>query len=249
MKLWLKRQLYKLIVRYRPHHSATVRLAFPLVALSALFFGAATIVSTTESYLLLEPSTSTIKEGEQFSVEVLIYAHEPVNAIDLAIAFPSEQVEVVGIDAGQSVITLWTKDPYFEDNTAYFQGGTYRRGFVGEHMIARIDARAKKSGVASIVAENIRLLAGDGTGAEVSVANEADTRTQIRIANKEGEVTGEIQIIRVLTDIDGDGEVSMNDVLSFMDAWRAKNAVYDFSGDGKMTFRDFAIILSDSFFK
>lgn len=249
MRTWLHRQLYRFLVLYRPHHSRTVRLAFPLVAFSVLFFGAASILSTTESYVILEPSTNTIKEGEQFSIDVLIYAHEPVNAIDLAIAYPNAQAEITGIDAGQSVITLWTRDPYFKDNTVYLQGGTYRRGFIGEHFVARIDAVAKKSGVANIEAENIRLLAGDGSGSEVSVGNEEGNSVQIRITNEAGEVAGEIKVIRILTDIDGDGEVSMNDVLSFMDAWRNQQVIYDFSGDGKMSFRDFAIILSDSFFK
>lgn len=249
MRTWLQRQFYRLLVMYRPHHNSTVRLAFPLVAFSVLFFGAASILSTTESYVVLEPSTNTIKEGEQFSVDVLIYAHEPVNAIDLAIAYPNSQAEITGIDAGESVITLWTKDPYIKDNTVYLQGGTYRRGFIGEHFVARIDAVAKKSGVAKIEAENIRLLAGDGSGSEVSVANEEGNSVQIRITNEAGEVAGEIKVIRILTDIDGDGEVSMNDVFTFMDAWSHQRVVYDFSGDGKMTFRDFAIILSDSFFK
>jgi hypothetical protein len=55
--------------------------------------------------------------------------------------------------------------------------------------------------------------------------------------------------VRIVTDIDGDGSVSLADLSRFMTAWASKTEVYDFSGDGRMTFRDFAIILADSFFK
>lgn len=250
MKIWLQRILYRFYVGYRPTDSRTIRLAFPLVFLSVVFLGAAAVISTNESYLTLKSSASTLKEGQSFSIDVRIYAHEPVNAIDLAIAYPKSQVEITGIDAGQSVITLWTKDPYIQDNTAFFQGGTYRKGFKGDHFIARIDAVAKKSGIAKIVAQNVKLLAGDGKGTEVLVSDSVgNQQVQISIANKDGEVVGDIRVIKIITDIDGDGQVTLKDVSVFMAAWRNQDVIFDFNGDGKMTFRDFGIILSDSFFK
>jgi hypothetical protein len=63
-----------------------------------------------------------------------------------------------------------------------------------------------------------------------------------------GNFVGEV-IVYIVTDIDGDGTVSLSDVARFLSAWRVKDAVYDFNGDGQMTFRDFGIILSDSFFR
>ncbi len=250
MKIWLKRILYRLYVGYKPINSRTVRYAFPLLFFSIAALGAATIISTDASYLTLKSSVSTVQEGQQFSVDVRIYAHEPVNAVDIAIAYPKSQVEITGIDAGQSVITLWTKDPYIQNNTAYFQGGTYRKGFQGDHFIARIDGVAKKSGIAKITAENVKLLAGDGQGTEISVSDsDGKQQVQVSIANKNGEIVGDIRIIKIITDIDGDGQVTLKDVSVFMAAWREQAIIYDFNGDGKMTFRDFGIILSDSFFK
>ena len=55
--------------------------------------------------------------------------------------------------------------------------------------------------------------------------------------------------IKIITDIDGDGKVSLKDISAFMAAWANKDVSYDFNGDGKMTFRDFSIILADFFFK
>lgn len=252
MKLWFQRILYSLCIACRPHRSRTVRLAFPLLLLSVGFFGAATIVKDFEnaSYLLLDPSTNVITEGEPFSLEVYVYAHEPVNAIDISIAYPSSQAQVTSVDAGASVITLWTEEPYIKNNTVYLSGGTFRKGFQGEHFIARINAIAKKSGVANIEAKNIRLLAGDGAGSEVSVTDaRGQNSVQIQIANENGEVVGAVSVIKILSDIDGDGKVDLRDISIFMAAWRNRDIIYDFNGDGKMTFRDFGILLSDSFFK
>lgn len=250
MKIWFQRILYKLYVRYQPNRGMTVRYAFPLLLFSMAFLGAAGIVSTNSSYLTLKTSASILKEGQQFSIDVRIYAHEPVNAIDLAIAYPKDQVEITGIDAGESVITLWTKDPYINNNVAYFQGGTYRKGFKGDHFIARIDAIAKKSGLAKITAKNVKLLAGDGQGTEVEVSDtDGNQEIQISIANSAGEIVGDIRVIKIITDIDGDGQVTLKDVSVFMAAWRDQDVIFDFNSDGRMTFRDFGIILSDSFFK
>lgn len=210
--------------------------------------GAATITSESTSYLILETTAKNLKEGEVFSLDVKVYAHKPVNAIDLAIAYPKSQIQVRGIDSGESVITLWTKDPYVENNTVYLSGGTFRKGFVGEHFIARINAIALKSGSADIVAENIQLLAGDGSGTEIPVSN-TDSAVRVQIANKEGELVGSVNVTKIITDIDGDGKVDFTDILQFMSAWFGGEIVYDFSGDGKMTFKDFSIILSDAFTK
>jgi uncharacterized protein (DUF2141 family) len=61
-------------------------------------------------------------------------------------------------------------------------------------------------------------------------------------------LTGAIKV-EVVTDIDGNGKVDDSDINSFMNAWKTQRSIFDFNGDGKMTFRDFAIILSDSFWK
>ncbi len=250
MKLWLQRILYRFCVACRPHSSRTVRVAFPLILVSVGLVGAATVLTQNTSYLVLNPSKNAIQEGDRFSIDVFVFAHQPVNAIDISIAYPPSQATITGIDAGASVITLWTEEPYFENNTVYLRGGTFRKGFQGQHFIARINAEAKQSGIASIEAENIRLLAGDGSGSEVAVTSQqGQSSVQIQIANENGEVAGSVNIIKIISDIDGDGKVDLRDVSIFMSAWRNKDIIYDFNGDGRMTFRDFGIILADSFFK
>jgi hypothetical protein len=246
MKLWAQRILYRICVTCRPHNSRTVRIAFPLLLVSLVFLGASTISSTNSSYIILETAATALQEGEAFTLDVYVFAHQPVNAIDITLAYPKDQLLVRNVSTGQSVITLWTREPYVENNTVFLQGGTYRQGFSGKHFIARINGVALQSGVADIVAKNVKLLAGDGSGTEIKT-EDGEASVRVRVANENGEIMGQVEVVKIITDIDGDGKVSMADILRFMEAWFARDAVYDFNGDGRMTIRDFSIILAESF--
>ncbi|MFT7506918.1 MAG: hypothetical protein ACI92I_000054 [Acidimicrobiales bacterium] len=252
----IKKILNNIFAPYRPNKSRTVRFAFPLLFVVAAFLGASVIDSTSQTNIRIESSASSVREGEIFKINVFVSAHVPVNAIDIALAFPDVQVEVLGIDTGQSVITLWTEQPYVQDNTVVLRGGTFRKGFLGDHLIATVRAKANTSGLATFEIADSRLIAGDGSGLEVAVTDSGEESTQLYVANEDGKydpsngssVEGSVTV-RIVTDINGDGKVSLADLSRFMAAWTSKTEVYDFTGDGRMTFRDFAVILSDSFFK
>ncbi len=123
-------------------------------------------------------------------------------------------------------------------------------------MIATVNAVAENTGIAEINVADSLLLAGDGSGTEVSLTDKGEDSTKIYIANTDGtyafsegtSLSGTVNI-DIETDIDGDGDVSLTDVSRFMSAWFSRGRVFDFNGDGRMTFTDFGIILSDSFFK
>ncbi len=252
----VQKVIQSIIAPYRPNKSRTVRFAFPLFFGIAALLGAAVIDSETQSFIHIESSKNSVREGENFQIAVYASAHLPVNAVDIALDFPADQIEVTGIDVGESVITLWTVEPFIEDNTVVLRGGTFRKGFLGDHLIATVNAQAKTSGLATFEISDVMFLAGDGSGTEVSVSDSGEESAQLYIANKDGSFTVQSNdgsgieasiIIRIVTDIDGDGEVSLADISRFMGAWTSKTQVYDFNGDGRMTFRDFAIILADSF--
>ena len=242
---------------YRSHRSRTVRYAFPLVFLVAALLSAATIVSTDHTTIDIVPSQTTVKAGDQFSLRVYVQAAVPVNAVDLAVTFPPSTIKINGIDTGESVITLWTKQPYVKNNTVVLRGGTFNRGFTGKHLIATINATAEDSGLATFSIPQPTLLAGDGSGSRVTVGNNGHDGTQLFITKADGSmqvssstnagVSGNVRV-GIVPDINGDGKVTLSDVSQFMSAWASNSKVYDFSGDGKMTFTDFAIILADAFF-
>jgi len=254
--IWYKRILYFFCNTCRPNRSRTVRYAFPFVMGALVVLSALTISADKKTVIEIIPSQTTVKAGDVLSLDVFVNSHTPVNAIDITLDIPSSQLNVTGIDVGTSVITLWTVDPYVDGNAVVLRGGTFRKGFLGRHRIATINAKAISSGLAYINVTDSLLLAGDGRGTEVVAADNKNDETRLIIAKSDGTFepgTEEASafeanvIIRVVTDIDGDGIVTIADISRFMAAWFSSGIIYDFNGDGKMTFRDFSIILADSF--
>lgn len=228
----------------------TIRFMFPaLVSLTAVL-GAAAITATDISYIKLSTSQTTVEAGSQFSIDVFAYAHVPVNAVDITLQFDGDAVEVLGVDRGQSVLTIWTEEPVVKNDKVILRGGTFRKGFIREHKIATIELKAKGTGQSQFVATDVVLLAGDGAGSPVSVADANTSTVSLYIydENTNPENIGVDVAINIITDIDGDGEVTLKDISSFMSAWTNKSKIYDFNDDGRMTFRDFSIILANFIF-
>jgi hypothetical protein len=233
---------------YHRNEYKTVRYAFPIVALTALFAGLAAVTTHDASYISFTTSQSSVREGETFTIEVKANAHVPVNAVDIVVDYPENQMKIQGIDTGTSVITLWTEDPYARGGKVYLRGGVFQKGFLGEHTIARIRAEATATGLAYVNLDSAALVAGDGKGTTVTVEKVSDTQTRIYVTAVDGSLEGAASI-DIVTDLDGNGSVDLSDISAFMGAWFSKGKTFDFNGDGRMTFKDFSILLADSFFK
>ena len=235
----------------KKYKSTTVRYMFPAMITFAALLSLANVVSTQSSYIRLESSDTTIEAGDRFTLYVYAQAHVPVNAVDITLEFDADAVEVLEIDRGQSVLTLWAEDPIIKANQVILRGGTFRKGFIGEHEIAAIDLRALNTGSGSFEAKDVVLLAGDGSGAAVKVSKPADSKLNFFIydENTDPETIAINIKVKIVTDINGDGKITLADISAFMAAWGTKNTTYDFNSDGKMTFRDFSILLSDYFLK
>jgi hypothetical protein len=111
--------------------------------------------------------------------------------------------------------------------------------------------RALSTGLGTFEAKDVVLLAGDGSGTPVTVSESLDSSVSFFVYDENTEPS-EIAVhvkVKIVTDINGDGKVTLADISAFMGAWGSKKATYDFNSDGKMTFRDFSIILADYFFK
>ena len=249
---FIERFLYRVCFTCRRQQSRTVRYAFPVLFTALSLVGAALILPNDASYIRIESDVSAVSADDEFSIDIYAGAHVPINAVNVTLRYPTDKIEVIGIDTGRSVITIWTQEPYVEDNKVILSGGTYRKGFLGEHLIATVDVRALESGRAEFITNDIRLLAGDGTGTEVSVSDSNAQSLIVLVDTEETIETGRISAIAELvitTDINGDGKVGLDDIAAFMKAWRSSNYRYDFNGDHRMSFVDFAIILADSFYK
>ncbi len=224
----------------------TVRYAFSFLLLFAVILSMAGVVSTEPAEIILETNVDLVQEGDPLTIVVYAVAHTPVNAVSLKIAFPTSLIEVTGIDRGQSVITLWTSDPRVDNGTVILEGGTYRKGFVGKHQIAIINAKAKTTGRATFVTEAASLLAGDGRGSEVATDISSNGTVGIQVASKDENIdtlTVDNVSLVIVTDLDNDGVVTLADITKFMKAWAKRDNSYDFNADGAMSFKDFSIIL------
>jgi hypothetical protein len=230
---------------------ATVRYMFPLVFGMVAILGATAITGFNSSYIKLTPSETLVENGETFSIAVFASAHVPVNAVDIEIAFSSKDVEIISVDKGQSVLTIWKEDPIIGKNSIKISGGTFRRGFIGEHLVATIKVKAKYNGQTEFLVSNVRLLAGDGKGTKVAVSeSDPNSRTSFYIYDQNqdpAKISAEITV-RINEDINGDGRITLADISAFLSAWHNKSTTYDFNDDKKMNFSDFSIILAKSFF-
>jgi hypothetical protein len=144
------------------------------------------------------------------------------------------------------VITLWTSDPRVENGSIILEGGTYRKGFVGKHLIATINAKARTTGEVVITTKEANLLAGDGRGTKIDAKVGEDSVVRVQIAESNGTLEGEA-VVLLVSDVNADGKVSLEDISIFMVEWVKQNNRYDFNNDGSMTFKDFSILLANYF--
>jgi hypothetical protein len=231
---------------YQGTHHKTVRYAFSFVFLFTIFAGIAAVIAQDVSYISISTTNEVVAKDQEFVIDVDAFAHVPINAVDVVLSYPEDSMVIDSIDTGTSVITLWTEEPYAENGKIYLRGGTFRKGFIGEHTIARIRAHATEAGSARIVLQSTQLVAGDGKGTEIAATKTDGSSVVLSVTGSDGVLKAQAEI-GVVTDIDGDGSVSLADVSSFMAAWLTRSHTFDFDGDGRMTFKDFSILLADSF--
>jgi hypothetical protein len=253
---WIRTVIEKIAPSAFLKNSSTVRYVFSFVFVIAALLGTASVVSKNGSYVSLVVDSPIVAQDDVISIDVRVFAHTPINAVDIALRFPPEQVSVIEIDKGQSVLTLWTEEPAYKDGVVTLRGGTYKKGFIGEHSIATIQVKSKIAGEIEFLADSTRLLAGDGKGTEISSGKTPSVVVQVTdadtIATKNDPESSEKTLeakafVLVATDLDGDGDVSYKDVTMFMKHWVATDTVLDFNSDGKMSIHDFSILLFQYF--
>lgn len=245
----LRKFLYYFKTPFVRRTSRTVRFAFPVVMLSGVLLLANTISSLQQPEIILEISDTQVMAGESAYLDVKIDTRTEINAATIIIQLPSEAVLIDTIETSNSVITLWTEKPRVENNQIILRGGTFRRGFVGEHTIARVVFTPTTSGSFSFRATDIELVAGDGQGTVITPdASSVQSKTLYAFLPGEKVPTNTlspstIEAIRTQFGIDKD-TVGLREISQFMSAWTTGSRSYDFNGDNRMTFTDFGILLT-----
>ncbi len=221
-----------------PTSFRTVKFSFSIMvgALGA-FLLANSISSTNNNFVFLSATKTSFTEGEQFFVDVMVSVDEPINTVSATVNFSSDIIEAEGVNVGRSVLTLWAEEPTITGNQIVFSGGSFKRGFKGEHLLGTIKFIAKKSGQAEVVIKNVKLLAGDGLGSEV--VSSIKSGLVLRVY-QEGESIPETTIV----DFNGEKEITLKDISIFITNWKNGEKIFDLNKDGKVNLVDFSILLA-----
>ena len=91
------------------------------------------------------PEAAEITEGASFVTEIRLNTEgENINAVDFQITFPLNVLEIVDLNLGGSVLTLYPVKPEYSNmlGSVSLQAGA-PNGFEGDGLVARIFFRAK----------------------------------------------------------------------------------------------------------
>ena len=110
------------------------------------------VVSASGVKLFLEPDSGVYVVGEEFSTKVLIDSGvSPISAIDGALSFDPEKLEVVGVTLDESVLTDWPLAPQFSNSDGSVRwSGISTLGSSGTRTVFSVKFRALINAPASV---------------------------------------------------------------------------------------------------
>ena len=127
--------------------------------------------SVKASTLYLSPLSQNVHEGNSFIAEVRLDTEgEEINTVEINLTYPLDLLEIININKGNSILTLWPKEPVIQDGAVSFIGGI-PNGFRGKDgLIARLIFRGREIGKGVInFEESSRVLLNDGKGTETQL--------------------------------------------------------------------------------
>jgi hypothetical protein len=148
--------------------SAYIKIFFSLVVVTSLFFNTEKIYAATMS---LRSSPAKVVEGATFVIGASVDTQgKTINNAEANIKYPTDLVEVVSLNAGASIFTLWAEGPSFSNSSGIinFNGGIANPGYTGSAgQVLLVTFRAKKTGNASITLSGTAIRENDGLGTNI----------------------------------------------------------------------------------
>jgi len=90
------------------------------------------VSSVNAATLYLSPPSQNIYQSNSFIVEVRLDTEdEEINTVGVNLTYLSNSLEILDVNDGDSVLTLWPKKPVIQDGKISFMGGI-PNGFLGE---------------------------------------------------------------------------------------------------------------------
>jgi hypothetical protein len=108
--------------------------------------------------------------GDTFGLGVFLgSAGEAVNAFEGRVVLPTQAVELVGINDGNSIVNFWIERPHEVEGAVTFSGLT-PGSFSGDRgLLFTLELRAKAAGPAAFASSDERILLHDGEGTPTQV--------------------------------------------------------------------------------
>ncbi len=120
--------------------------------------------------LLLSPSTGTFTVGSTFDISIILDTQgKSVNALDVDLQFPADRLQLVSPKTSVSVISVWTSQPQFNNQTGrvHLQGGIPRGINLSNALVASLTFRVKSVGSAILrFGDESKVLLNDGLGTD-----------------------------------------------------------------------------------
>src|SRR3989344_808899 len=108
---------------------------------------------TQAATFLLSPQGGTFSIGSTFDVSILLDTKgQSVNALEVALSFPPDMLQVASPLTGQSVIGVWTATPKFDNRNGKIrlQGGIPGGITASSALVSTITFRVKSIGEALV---------------------------------------------------------------------------------------------------
>lgn len=115
------------------------------------------------------PATGNYSTQNHFTVSVEINTNQYVNGVQGTLQFPTNKLEVIGIEKSRSIMSFWVEEPSFSNGgqigTVHFSAIRNNPGFIGSRgNIIDVTFRVKDAGVANLDYFTGQILANDGQG-------------------------------------------------------------------------------------
>ena len=121
--------------------------------------------------LIIVPDSFKVSAGNIVSADIIVdTSGVAINDSEAAISFPTDLLQVMSVNKGSSIFSLWVEDPKFSniDGTITYSGGAPNPGYTGKNgKIISVVFKAKKQGNATLVFSDATVRKNDGLGTDV----------------------------------------------------------------------------------
>ncbi len=130
------------------------------------------VVFAADASLFLSPITGTYLSGEPITIRVMVgTGGESANAIEGVLEYDSKKIEILSLDRSNSLLTSWTKEPFFDNAkgeiafAGSMSGTSSFSGSRGEVLAVTLRGlRSEEAHVTFVSGSASAVHAADGTG-------------------------------------------------------------------------------------